>query len=80
MKKIDVRLFLALPALLLLGACASYPDVSEANARSVVIELDDPDDVDGALKSADAHCAKYGLHAQFKGRLTEERLSYDCVP
>ena len=33
----------------------------------------------GALYAADAHCVKYGKHAQFAGKVSEYELSYNCV-
>lgn len=68
-----------LAALLVLGACASGPEVAEGNPRSVMVGLDDANEVKGALKAADQHCARYNRTAQFKGRMTESQLAYDCV-
>ena len=33
----------------------------------------------GALEAAEAHCAKYGRHAQFAGKVTDFELAYNCV-
>ena len=33
----------------------------------------------GALEAAEAHCAKYGRHAQFAGKVTDFELAYNCI-
>jgi hypothetical protein len=73
-----VSFVLAAAAFLSLAAC-SGPEVLEGNSRSVMIQQSDSDDVKGALKAADHHCAQYDRAAQYKGRVTSEQLAYDCV-
>lgn len=38
-----------------------------------------PSGAAGALGAAEAHCAQYGKHAQFAGKLTDSDLAYNCV-
>ena len=68
----------------LVAGCASTgaqpPFIVEGTEHAVSVNwAHSPRGSTGALEAADAHCAKYGKHAQFAGKVTDFDLAYNCV-
>lgn len=74
---------IALLALLLAGCVTTAPrgpEITEATENAVTINWSRSNSgATGALGVADAHCAKYGRHAQFAGKPTDFDIAYTCV-
>lgn len=67
-------------ALIVLAGCASLPPVAmEGTENAVVVNWAGSTSVNGALAIAEQHCAKYGRHAQFVGKITVYQIAYNCV-
>lgn len=67
-------------ALILTGCAAQGPVVMEGTENSVTVNwADSTQGISGALTEADKHCAKYGRHAQYAGKITDFQLAYNCV-
>lgn len=65
----------------LLAGCATHPPfIVEGTEHAVSVNwAHSPRGTTGALEAADAHCAKYGRHAQFTGKVTDFENAYNCV-
>lgn len=70
-------------ALALAGCAANQPRppfIVEGTESAVSVNwAHSPRGTTGALEAADAHCAKYGKHAQFVGKVTDFENAYNCV-
>ena len=64
--------------LALIAGCAQQPRLIDASPRMAVVNVAFVIGGD-ATGVAEAHCMKYGLHAQRRGR-QGPNLYYDCVP
>lgn len=69
---------------LLLAGCATSaprpPFIVEGTENAVTVNwTHSKRGTTGALEAAEAHCAKYGRHAQFAGKVTDLELAYNCV-
>lgn len=67
----------------LAAGCATTPRppfIVEGTETAVSVNwAHSPRGTTGALEAAEAHCAKYGRHAQFAGKVTDFELAYNCV-
>lgn len=68
----------------LLAGCvttgARGPEVTEGTENAVTVNWSRSSKwSDGVLGVAEAHCAKYGRHAQFAGKPTDFDITYNCV-
>ncbi|MBS0323589.1 MAG: hypothetical protein JSR19_07025 [Proteobacteria bacterium] len=78
MKMMTMLLAIALAGCVTTGARG--PEVLEGTENSVTVNwANSTQGVSGALTAADQHCAKYGKHAQFAGKLTDFQFAYNCV-
>jgi uncharacterized lipoprotein YajG len=68
-------------ALFLAGCAANQPPffVEGTDSAVSVNWANSPRGTTGALEAADSHCAKFGKHAQFVGKVTDFEIVYSCV-
>lgn len=67
-----------LVALLLAGCAASAPRVTGTD-HAVSVNWANAS-LSDALPAAEAHCARYGKHAQFVGKMADFESAFNCVP
>jgi hypothetical protein len=69
---------LVLAAVLLAGCAAEAPRVT-GTEHAVAVNWANSD-ASLTLPTAEAHCAKYGKHAQFAGKPNAFTDAFNCVP
>jgi outer membrane lipoprotein SlyB len=79
-----MKAFIAAVIGLSLAGCltnpARGPEVYEGNEVSVVVGWNRSTvGSTGALAVAEAHCAKFGKHAQYSGKPNDFLLAYNCI-
>lgn len=74
---------IALLALLLAGCVttgARGPEITEGTEHAVTVNWSRSNSgTTGTLGVAEAHCAKYGHHAQVAGKPSDFDIAYNCV-
>jgi starvation-inducible outer membrane lipoprotein len=65
-------------ATLLLAGCAAQPPRVTGTEHAVSVNWANASLPD-ALPAAEAHCAKFGRHAQFSGKVAAFEAAFNCV-
>ncbi|MBU1396656.1 MAG: hypothetical protein KKE84_11050 [Gammaproteobacteria bacterium] len=68
----------AIIAAMLLVGCAAQPPRVTGTEHAVSVNWANSSLAD-ALPAAEAHCAKYGRHAQFTGKMAAFESAFSCV-
>ena len=72
----------------LMAGCSTAPfdPMTEGTEHAVIVDRINKTELSNLsrpmtseLAAAERHCAKYGRHAQFSGKVTDWKNSYNCV-
>ena len=70
----------ALLCLLLIAGCAAPQNRYTVNGTEHSVTVNwAGGKADGALPEAEKHCAKYGKHAQFAGKVNDFTAAFNCA-